>query len=46
MSEKLYTYNGKLISPSAGNVIGYPGAPALAPRSMRFDFKYDHFNPN
>lgn len=21
------------------------GAPALAPRSMRFDFKYDHFNP-
>jgi surface protein len=21
------------------------GAPALAPRSMRFDFKYDHFDP-
>ena len=45
MSEKLYTYNGKLISPSAGNVVGSLGAPALAPRSMRFDFKYDHFNP-
>ena len=45
MPDKFYAYNNKLISPSAGNVIGAKEAPALATRSMRFDFKYDHFNP-
>lgn len=28
-----------------GTKVFSAGAPALAPRSMRFDFKYDHFNP-
>lgn len=28
-----------------GNVKVWESTPALAPRSMRFDFKYDHFNP-
>ena len=45
MPDKFYAYNNKLISPSAGNVLGVKEAPALATRTMRFDFKYDHFNP-
>lgn len=45
MPDKFYAYNNKLISPSAGEVIGVKEAPALATRTMRFDFKYDHFNP-
>lgn len=45
MPDKFYAYNNKLISPSAGEVIGVKEAPAFATRTMRFDFKYDHFNP-
>jgi len=45
MPDKFYAYNNKLISPSAGKVLGFSGPPPLASRSMRFDFKYDHFNP-
>lgn len=41
MSEKMYTYNGKLISPSAGNVIGSLGAPpgpVLPAKTIRCKF--------
>ena len=45
MADIVFTYNGKRISLSSGKVLGKKALPALAPRSMRFDFKYDHFNP-
>ena len=45
MAEYLYVYNGKRIAPSSGKVLGKKALPALASRSMRFDFEYDHFNP-
>lgn len=45
MADIVFTYNGKRVSPSSGKVLGKKALPALASRSMRFDFKYDHFNP-
>lgn len=41
----LYLGSTKVGEAYLGNVKVYSAAPALAPRSMRFDFKYDHFNP-
>lgn len=45
MPDKFYAYNGKLISPSAGKVLGFSGPPPLTTRSIRFDFHYDNFDP-
>lgn len=45
MADIVFTYNGKRVSPSSGKVLGKKALPPLAARSMRFDFKYDHFNP-
>lgn len=41
MSEKLYTYNGKLISPSAGKVIGV--ASPTSPFNVVSDDDFSHF---
>ena len=45
MADIVFTYNGKRVSPSSGKVLGKKALPAITTRSMRFDFKYDHFNP-
>ena len=45
MADIVFTYNGKRVSPSSGKVLGKKALPVLASRSMRFDFKYDHFDP-
>lgn len=48
MSVVVYAYNNKVLSPLAGKVIGKPTpapTPGIPAKTVRFDFKYDHFDP-
>ena len=48
MSDVVYAYNNKVLSPFAGKVIGKPTpapTPGIPAKTVRFDFKYDHFDP-
>ena len=44
MPEYIYAYQGKFIAPSSGKVLGASVAPGIPAKTVRFDFKYDHFD--
>lgn len=46
MSNIWINYSGKGLKYGSGIKVSYPGSlPAIAQKTLRFDFKYDHFNP-